>query len=232
MTTVAMVLTSHDQLGETGRSTGWYVPEAAHPWRLFSDAGFEMVWVSPGGGQPAMDGVDLADPVQQAFLAHYGSQGPDTVVPAELDPAAIDVVFYVGGHGAMWDLRTDAALSSLAGAVYDDGGTVAAVCHGPAGIVDIRLADGSWLVDGKEVAAFTNDEESVVGLTDVVPFLLQDALVARGARHRAAERFSAQVVADGRLVTGQNPASAVGVAAAVIEVVTEATGRQDRSPLG
>jgi putative intracellular protease/amidase len=216
-----IVLTSHAELGDTGRSTGFYLPEAAHPWRVFTDAGMRVDLVSVQGGKPPMDGVDLSDPVQQAFLDDPAMAGElaGTPKPGEVDTVDYDVVLYAGGHGAMWDFPGNAELAMLARRVYEDGGVVAAVCHGPAGLVDLTLSDGSHLVAGKRVAAFTDAEEAAVGLTEVVPFLLASTLVERGARHVPAPDFQAQVVTDGRLVTGQNPASADGVARAVVDVL-------------
>jgi putative intracellular protease/amidase len=216
-----IVLTSHAELGDTGRSTGFYLPEAAHPWRVLTDAGVRVDLVSVRGGQPPVDGVDLSDPVQQAFLddPEMARKLADTPKPGEIDPADYDVVLYAGGHGTMWDFPGNDELVALARRVYEDGGVVAAVCHGPAGLVDLTLSDGSHLVAGKRVAAFTDSEEAAAGLTDVVPFLLASTLVERGAQHVPAPDFQAQVVTDGRLVTGQNPASATGVAEAVVAVL-------------
>lgn len=218
MTKILFVLTSHDTLGHTGRSTGWYLPEIAYPHAVFQVAGYEMEAVSPQGGAPAMDGVDQSDPVQRAFLDDpmAMSMVSHTLAPAAVDPSDYDAIFYVGGHGTMWDFAADEALAHVAAAIYEQGGVVAAVCHGPAGIVNVRLSDGHYLVAGKEVAAFTDEEEEAVGLTDVVPFLLESTLVARGARHTKAPLFQPHVVADRRLVTGQNPASAAGVADQVV----------------
>ena len=135
---------------------------------------------------------------------------------ADVDPADYDAVLFAGGHGTMWDFPDNPDLAHLARELYEAGGVVSAVCHGPAALVGITLSDGRPLVEGKEVAAFTDAEEQAAGLTDVVPFLLQSRLEELGAKHTGAENFQAHVVADGRLVTGQNPASAHGVAAAVL----------------
>jgi putative intracellular protease/amidase len=142
-----------------------------------------------------------------------------SAVPAAVDPSAYRAVFYAGGHGTMWDLPDDAGLARIATAIFEAGGVVSAVCHGPVGLVNVKLSDGSYLIAGKEVAAFTNDEERAMKLAEVVPFLLVDKLVERGARHRAAADWKPLTVVDGRLVTGQNPASAVGVAEAVVKLL-------------
>ncbi|MGL5864901.1 MAG: type 1 glutamine amidotransferase domain-containing protein [Dermatophilaceae bacterium] len=216
-----IVLTSHDQIGDTGRSTGFYVSEAAHPWQALAAAGIDVDLVSVRGGRPPMDGYDADDAVQREFLADpvIAAQLADTPAPDTIDSSRYDVVVFAGGHGTMWDFRGNADLQRVTREIYENGGVVAAVCHGPAGLVDVTLSDGTALVAGKNVAAFTNDEEDAVGLADVVPFLLADALVARGATHRPAESFAAQVVVDGRLVTGQNPASAPGLAQAVVRLL-------------
>jgi putative intracellular protease/amidase len=188
---------------------------------VFTDAGLSVDLVSVAGGVPPQDGRDPDDPVQQEFLAdeRVAAQLADTRTPADVDPADYDVIFYAGGHGTMWDFPDDTRLATLARDVYEAGGVVAAVCHGPAGLVDVTLSDGTHLVEGRRVSAFTNEEEAAVGLTDVVPFLLQTRLEERGAKHSGAPNFAAHVVRDGRLVTGQNPASAAGVAEAALEAL-------------
>lgn len=218
MTRVLIALTSHSQLGDTGRSTGFYAGEAAEPWSVFTKAGYQVEVVSVAGGKPPVDGLDETDPDQQQFFAEADLEHTRTA--ADLNAADYDAIFYAGGHGAMWDFPGDKALASLAAAIYENGGVVAAVCHGPAGLLELRLSDGSHLIDGKNVAGFTNAEESAVGLTDVVPFLLADELTARGAIHHPAADFTDQVITDGRLVTGQNPASARTTATAVVTTLT------------
>ena len=215
---VLIALTSHSELGDTGRTTGFYVSEAAHPWEVFTAARLEVDLVSVRGGEPPRDGEDADDEVQRRFLA---AADLDTPRPEEVDASAYDAILFAGGHGSMWDFPSAAGLHAIARDVYERGGVVAAVCHGPAGLVGLTLSDGSYLVDGKRVAAFTNDEEEAVGLTGVVPFLLADRLVAQGAVHVPAADFAAQVVRDGRLVTGQNPASARGVAEEVVAALRE-----------
>lgn len=214
---ILLTLTSHDSLGDTGRKTGFYVSEAAHPWEIFTAAGHKVDVMSVQGGTPPRDGEDPSDPVQRRFL---GALGDDTLAPDAVDPSAYDAIFFAGGHGTMWDFPDHPALARLTREIYEGGGVVAAVCHGPAALVGVTLSDGSFLVDGKRVAAFTNAEEQAVGLTGVVPFLLADRLSAQGATHVPAADFTAQVVADGRLITGQNPASAQGVAEEVVRALS------------
>lgn len=217
-----MVLSSHAELGDTGKSTGWYLSEAAHPWKVFTGAGHDLTWVSPQGGHAPMDGRDLDDETNVEFLAEFGDQGPQTVTPDAVAAGDFDAIFYVGGHGTMWDFPDNRELQSIASAIYQADGVVAAVCHGPAALVNIELADGSKLIAGKNVAGFTNSEESAQELTDVVPFLLEDALKEAGAAHQAGADFEAQVVVDERLVTGQNPPSATGTATAVVAALRAA----------
>ncbi|MET4705846.1 type 1 glutamine amidotransferase domain-containing protein [Frigoribacterium sp. UYMn621] len=219
MSRILIVLSSHDQLGSTGRATGWYLPEAAHPWKIFTEANIDIEFVSPKGGRNRMDGVDLEDAIQAEFLTTFGDTGPDTHRPDQVDPSQFDAVLYVGGHGTMWDFANNTALAGIARDIYEADGIVSAVCHGPAGLVNITLSDGTYLVAGKQLAAFTNDEEAAVGLTDVVPFLLADALTGHGAQHIPAANFAANTIVDGRLITGQNPASAVGVAEAIVQAL-------------
>lgn len=215
---VLIVLTSHDSLGDTGRSTGFYVSEAAEPWKILTDAGIAVDLVSVRGGRPPMNGLDESDPIQTEFLGdpRISATLADTPKPSDIDPTRYRAVLYAGGHGTMWDFPGNAELTAIAREVYESDGVVAAVCHGPAGLVDLTLSDGSYLVAGKRVAAFTNDEEAAVGLSDVVPFLLSDRLAERGAQLVPAATFTPNVVTDGRLVTGQNPQSAAGVAHAVV----------------
>lgn len=214
---ILIVLTSHAELGDTGRATGFYVSEAAHPWEVFTRAGFEVEFASVAGGAPPRDGADLDDPVQRRFLDLPGLDA--TPRAAEVDPARYDAILFAGGHGTMWDFPDNPGLAAVTRAVYENGGVVSAVCHGPAALVGVTLSDGAPLVAGRRVAAFTDKEEAAVGLTDVVPFLLASRLRELGAEHVPAPDFQAQVVSDGRLVTGQNPASAAGVAEAVVEAL-------------
>lgn len=213
MSKVLFVLTSHKELGTTGRQTGFYLSEAAHPHKLLTDAGHEVDFVSPQGGEPPVDGFKLDDPVNEAFWENPEVQAKlkHTLTPDQVDPADYDAIFYAGGHGTMWDFADNERLAKVAADIYEAGGVVGAVCHGPSALVNIKLSDGSYLVDGKAVASFTNEEENAVGLADVVPFLLESKLTERGANHSKAPNFEAHVEVSERLVTGQNPASAEGV---------------------
>lgn len=142
-----------------------------------------------------------------------------TLTPARVHADDYAAIFFAGGHGTMWDLPDNMEIAQLAARIYERGGVVGAVCHGPAGLVNVKLSDGAWLVAGKDVAAFTNEEERAVELTEVVPFFLADKLLERGARHSAAQKFTPKVVVSGRLVTGQNPQSALGVGEALVDLL-------------
>jgi len=218
---VLLVLTSHDDLGGV-RKTGYFVGEAAHPWREFTDAGYDVDVASIKGGEPPQDGYDEGDPDQVAFLNDPGiaEQLRNTPKLADVDADNYDAVLFVGGHGTMWDFPNSAAVVQLGRRVYERGGVVAAVCHGPSALVNMTLSDGKPLLAGKRVAGFTNAEEQSVGLTEKVPFLLADALSAKGAEHVPAPDFTEQVIVDERLVTGQNPQSAAGTGRAVVKLLS------------
>lgn len=217
---VLLVLTSHDDLGGV-RKTGYYVGEAAHPWKEFTDAGIDVDLASIAGGTPPQDGYDESDEVQRAFLADskISAQLADTARLDDVDPEAYDAVLLVGGHGTMWDFPSSTALAAVGRDIYESGGVLAAVCHGPSGLVNMKLADGTPLIAGKTVAGFTNEEEAAVGLTEAVPFLLADKLTEQGATHVAAPAWSEHVEVDGRLVTGQNPQSAAAVGREVVKLL-------------
>lgn len=231
---ILIVLTSHDRLGNTGKETGFYLPEVSHPVEVFDRANLTVEYVSPKGGKAPMTGIDLSDPLNQAFVENPEkmAQVENTQNPEQINPAEYDAIFYAGGHGTMWDFPHTPALDRIAATIYDRGGIVSAVCHGSAGLVNLKLANGQYLVDGKTVAAFTNEEEAAVGLSEVVPFLLESKLIERGAVVEKAANFEAKVVVSGReascelqhrLVTGQNPASATGVAEAIVQLLKAKT---------
>jgi putative intracellular protease/amidase len=219
MKRIAIVLTSHEDLGSTGKKTGYYLPEAAHAWKVFRDAGYDVAFVSPKGGEAPLDpnGRDREDAANAAFLddpiVQHGVK--HTFRPEELRGGALAAIFFAGGHGTMWDFRGDAKLAELARDVRAAGGVISAVCHGPAALVDLGVVVGDQPVTG-----FSNAEEDAVGLTKVVPFLLEDALVNAGGRYtKSSKPFDAHVVIGKNLVTGQNPASTKGVAEAVVKML-------------
>ncbi|WP_330240314.1 type 1 glutamine amidotransferase domain-containing protein [Streptomyces sp. NBC_00525] len=215
--TALFVLTSHGELGTTGRPTGFHLGETFEPWEILREAGHRVEFVSVAGGMPPMIGHDPADADHAAFLSHPegGTLIKAAPRPEEVDPGRYDAVYFVGGHGTMWDFRGHPALAEIARTTHERGGVLAALCHGPAALVDLRLSDGRHLVDGHRVTSFSDEGEAARGLDTVVPFSLQSALEERGAVYSCAPDREAHVVVSGRLVTGQNPASARGLGEAV-----------------
>jgi len=218
---VLMVMTSHGQLGDTGKPTGFFLGELTHPLEVFETAGIPVEFASIQGGEPPVDGLELEDPVNARYWNDkvFREKLAKTKKLSSLEPSDYSAVFFVGGHGTMWDFPDDAAVQRFARDLYEAGSPVGAVCHGPAALVNAKLSDGSYLVAGKTVSSFTNSEEEKVGLTDVVPFLLATKFEERGAKHLPAPDFTKQIVASGNLVTGQNPASAAGVAEKMTELL-------------
>lgn len=215
---ILFVVTSHDKKGSTGEPTGYYLSEVTHPWEILRGAGYEIEFVSPKGGKAPVDGMDLKDEVNAAFWNNEQERYKveHTKKPEEINPDDYVAIHYAGGHGAMWDLADNTALASIAAKIYERGGVVSAVCHGPAGLVNIRLSNGQYLVKDKKVNGFTNEEEIAVKLDKVVPFSLEDKLKERGARFEKSGLWQSHAVTDQRLVTGQNPQSAKAVGEAVL----------------
>jgi len=220
---VLIVLTNHAQLGNTGQLTGFYLSEASHPYAAFTRSGYQVDFVSPTGNAAPIDpkSLDMSDPLNRQFVdnAAVMAKVQDPLSPAEVNPGDYQAIFFAGGHGVMWDLPNDSAMAQLTAKMYEQGAVVGAVCHGPAALVNVKLSNGTYLVAGKTVAAFTNEEEEAVGLTQVMPFLLESTLIERGARHTEAANFQPHVAVSGRLVTGQNPASATGVAESMLQLM-------------
>ncbi|PUZ30590.1 type 1 glutamine amidotransferase domain-containing protein [Chitinophaga costaii] len=210
---ILFVVTSHDKKGSTGKPTGYFLGEVSHPWEVLYHAGYEIDFVSPQGGTPPVDAFDLKDPVNKAFWENkvYKNKINHSLKPSEIDPNDYSAIFFAGGHGAMWDFADNTALANIAARIYENGGMVAAVCHGPAGLVNVKLSNGKYLVDGKKISAFTNQEEKAVALDTVVPFLLEDKLKERGAKFEQSPKFQPHVTVDQNVITGQNPSSAKGV---------------------
>lgn len=220
---VLIVATSHAIKGSTGKPTGAYLPEISHPHAAFTAAGLTVDFASVKGGEVPLDGVDRKDPVNAQFLdnAELMARLHQSKALSTVDGKAYDAIFFAGGHGTMWDFADDASIPALTAGIYERGGVVGAVCHGPAALVNVRLSSGAYLVSGHDVSAFTNEEESAAGLTEVVPFLLESKLIERGAHFRGAPKWQAQVIVSERLVTGQNPASAAGVAEAMAALLVK-----------
>lgn len=220
---ILIVLTSHDTLGNTGRKTGFWLEEFAAPYYAFVDAGAKVTLASPAGGQPPLD-PKSDDPDAQTddtrrFRQDKGAQRQlaATLRLAQVQAADYDAVFYPGGHGPLWDLAEDPNSVSLIETMLAAGKPVAAVCHAPGVLRHAKTADGKPLVQGRQVTGFSNAEEAAVQLSDVVPFLVEDELKQLGGLYTSGPDWQPHVVGDGLLVTGQNPASSVGVAQALLE---------------
>ena len=220
---ILMVLTSHDQLGNTGRKTGFWLDEFAAPYYVLSDAGAEITLASPAGGQPPLDPksaeADFLTDATRRFDADAQAQAAlaNTLKLSGIKADEYDALFYPGGHGPLWDLAEDPQSIALIESMYVSGKPVAAVCHAPGVLKGATLADGSALVKGKSLTGFSNSEEAAVELTDVVPFLLEDLLQEKGASYSSADDWQPWTVTDGNLITGQNPASSEQVAQALLE---------------
>jgi putative intracellular protease/amidase len=223
---ILMVLTSHDRLGASDKKTGVWLEEFAAPYYAFKDAGANVTLASPLGGQPPLDPRSdtpnfqtedthrfRTDQAAEANLAR-------TVKLSGVSANDYDAVFYVGGHGVMWDVAEDAASITLIETMLAANKPVAAVCHGSAVFRHTKAPDGTPLVRGKKVAGFTNTEEAAVGLTEIVPYLVEDMLKQNGGIYSKADNFQSHVITDGNLITGQNPASSKGVAAAVVNLLS------------
>jgi putative intracellular protease/amidase len=224
MTKILMVLTSHDQLGDTGKKTGIWLEEFAAPYYVFTDAGAEVTLASPKGGQPPID-PKSDDPAKQTAPMTRFKNDPitqnvfaNTVKLNEVSADDFDTVFYPGGHGPMWDLVEDAASIALIEAFYNSGKPVAAVCHAPA-VFHKVTNQGQPLVTGKRVTGFTNTEEEAMQLTHVVPFLVEDELRRLGGYFEKTDDWLPFAVVDGRLVTGQNPASSTSGAQELLRLL-------------
>ncbi len=221
---ILMVLTSHDQLGDTGRKTGFWLEEFAAPYFVFRDAGVELTLASPKGGQPPIDPKsDLPEnqtPAMTRFKQDRAAQKSlaQTVKLAEVKAQDFDTVFYVGGHGPMWDLVDNPDSIALIESFYNSGKPVAAVCHSP-GVLHRVTYKGAPIVKGKRVTGFTNGEEEAVHLTKVVPFLVEDELKRLGGLYEKAADWQSFAIVDGRLITGQNPASSTAAANALLKVL-------------
>lgn len=222
---ILMVLTSHDQLGNTGRKTGFWLEEFAAPYYTFKDAGADIVLASPKGGQPPLD-PKSDEPDAQTEATHRFRADPATIKAlastlklADAAKGEYDAVFYPGGHGPLWDLAEDKDSIALIERTYAAGKPVGAVCHAPAVFRHTRGKDGQLLVKGKSVTGFTNSEEAAVGLTDVVPFLVEDMLKANGGHYSKKADWQSYAITDGHLITGQNPGSSVAAAEAVLALL-------------
>ena len=210
---ILMILTSHDQLGDTGKKTGFWLEEFAAPYYVFKDAGANITLASPKGGQPPLDPKSDEDDAQTEATKRFkadpesAAQLAGTHKLTDVQIADYDAVFYPGGHGPMWDLASDRHSIEIIQDALASGKPVAAVCHAPAAFKNVKNPDGTPMVKDKNVTGFSNSEEDAVGLTDIVPFLLEDALKQDGGHYSRGDDWAVHVVEDGSLITGQNPAS-------------------------
>ncbi|BCQ03705.1 type 1 glutamine amidotransferase domain-containing protein [Cutibacterium avidum] len=226
MARILMVLTSHDQLGDTDRKTGFWLEEFAAPYYVFGDAGHEITLASPKGGQPPVDPTSALPQMQTDATRRFEADDAAkaalaaTVRLSEVDPAQFDAVFYPGGHGPLWDLVDDPASKQIILDSDAAGRPLGLVCHAPGVLHAVKKQDGTSLIVDRSVTGFTNGEEEAAGLTSVVPFLVEDSLTEAGARYSKGADGESYVVTDGTLVTGQNPASSADAAQRLLDLLT------------
>lgn len=224
---ILMVLTSHDQLGETGKKTGFWLEEFAGPYYVFKDAGAEITLASPKGGQPPLDPSSNTEDAQTDATDRFKNDDnaqrelANTDVLSTISEKGFDAIFYPGGHGPLWDLANDAHSISLIETFAANDRPIGAVCHAPGVFKHTNGKDGKRLVSGKTVTGFTNTEEEGVGLTEIVPFLVEDMLRANGGAYEKGDDWASFVVTDGNLVTGQNPASSEAAAKSLLALLTK-----------
>ena len=220
---VLLVVTNHKKLGTTGKMTGYYLPEVTHPYYKFVEAGLKVTFASPKGGKAPMDpkSLDLKDPYNKKFYENKElmKQLDNTIALKDVDPSDYGAIVFAGGHGTMWDFTNSKDLNNVAENIYSNGGVVAAVCHGPAALVNLKGKNGKPLISGVKVTGFTNEEEEIVKLTNQMPFLLETDLKKAGAVFEEAKPWQEKVVVDKRIVTGQNPASASKLGEEVVKLL-------------
>ena len=222
---VLMVLTSHDKLGDTDHKTGFWVEEFAAPYYVFVDAGVEVTLASPKGGKPPVDPNSTVPDAQTEATERLENDAKaqhkleTTCTLDDVDPDDFDAIFYPGGHGPLWDLTNNEKSIKLIEQFWSKGKPVSAVCHAPAVLLNAKTPSGDPIVQGRTVTGFSNTEEAAVELTDVVPFLLEDELTAKGGHYRKVDDWQAYAVQDGMLITGQNPASSEQTAQRLLDVL-------------
>lgn len=232
MTRILHVVTNVSHYDDPTEPTGLWLSELTHAWDVFAEQGFEQTIVSPQGGYVPLEPRSLSfpfydksaeawytDPEQMALLGN-------TLTPADVDPSEFDAIYFTGGHAVMYDFPDDQGLQQLASSIWEQGGIVSSVCHGYCGLLNIKLSDGSTLIDGRSLTGFSWNEEIVAGVAKKVPYNVEEIVQERGARYeKTLVPFSAYVVNDGRLVTGQNPGSAKKTAERVVEVLGQSANR-------
>ncbi|RBP31781.1 putative intracellular protease/amidase [Marinobacter pelagius] len=224
---ILMVLTSHDQMGDTGHKTGFWLEEFTAPYYVFKDAGADITIASPKGGQPPVDPNSEAEgaltETTERFMkdAHAKEMLASTKKLSDVDMNEYDAVFYPGGHGPLWDLANDETSIALIKKAYDQDKVIGAVCHAPAVFKNVFIKPEQNIVGGRKVTAFTNTEEDAVQLTNIVPFLVEDMLKDNAGEYTRGDDWAPHIVVDGKLITGQNPASSEGAAKAVVQALQE-----------
>ena len=220
---ILFAVTSHSQKGNTGEPTGFYLSEVAHPWDVLVNAGYEIDFVSPKGGKAPVTGFNLDDTINKKFWedSTYRYKREHTMLPSEVNTENYVAIHYAGGLGVMWDFADNTALASIATKIYENGGVVSAVCHGPAGLLNVKLSNGKYLVEGKKINAYSNEEEAAIKMDKVVPYLLESKLIERGALFEKSGVAQIHVVTDQRVVTGQNPESATVVGEALVAALKD-----------
>lgn len=222
---VLIVVTSHSQMGETDKPTGFWLAELTHPYYVIKDAGYDVTVASIKGGVAPIDprSFDTTDQVNQRFLkdAELMASVLNSKKLSELNPDDFAAILFSGGHGTMWDFPGDESVNKFSSSIYEKGGVVGAVCHGPSALAEVKLSNGKYLIDGKKFAAFTNEEETIAELDKVVPFMLQDKLIERGGIFVEGKPWQANALIDQRVVTGQNPQSAHKVGELIVEALKE-----------
>lgn len=218
---VLFVITSHDQLGNSGRKTGFHLGEVAQAYKPFYDAGYDIDFASPKGGKTHSYGADMNNAADVWFIQNREATGKlfNASKLSEIVPKKYDAVYFAGGHGVMWDLVNDSASEMITRTIYENNGVVGAVCHGPAALTNVKLSNGRFLIQGKVLTSFTNKEEREIELDKVVPFLLQDELQKKGGMFKPLANWQSNVQVDQRLVTGQNPASTGKLAEEMIRLL-------------
>lgn len=215
-----IVVTSNDKLGNTIEKTGWHLAEVSHVfWPLYND-GFIVDFASPKGGEAPIDksSLKLDDSENKGFVEKFKIEsGLNTQPLSEIDPTFYSVIYFAGGHGTMWDFPNDRNIQRIVSSIYESGGIVSAVCHGPSALVNVTLSDGRYLIEGKRINSFTDSEEREVKKDFLVPFLLEAKIRDRGGVFEGGSNWSDQVVVDGRLLTGQNPQSASRLGKSIVK---------------
>lgn len=215
-----IVVTGHNQLGDTGEETGWHLAEVSHVYWPLINAGFAVEFASPSGGEALIDqeSIKLDDPENKSFIDRLKiANSLKTMALREVNPDQYQVIYFAGGHGTMWDFPDNPNIDEITRSIYEKGGIVAAVCHGPSALTSVKLTDGEYLIKDKKINSFTDEEERAVGKENVVPFLLETRLRERGAIFEGGSNFSEKVVTDDRLITGQNPQSASALGREIVK---------------